>query len=59
MNAICKDNAHVWRNTLTIGKRYDVIDRYTDPYSQYMMIVIKNDQGDVHIYREDRFNIVK
>lgn len=55
MEAICKDNSHTWRNTLTINKIYKVIKCYDDSYAGYQMIEIECDDGEIRPYRGNRF----
>lgn len=58
MKAICKDNSHTWRNKLTIGKEYQVIKQFPDPYAGYQMIEVKCDDDEVRVYRANRFELV-
>ena len=57
MKAKCKDDTHTWRNMLTIDKEYEVIRLFDDPYAGYPMIEIKDNNGELAIYRANRFNL--
>jgi hypothetical protein len=54
---VCVDNSHTWRNRLTIGKKYDVLRSYPDPYCGDPMVEIQCDDGAISVYRADRFEV--
>lgn len=58
MRAICKDNSHTWRNSITKDKKYEVLRHFNDPHAGYPMIEIKCDDDEVRVYRADRFILV-
>ena len=55
MKVICKDDSYTFRNMLTIGKEYEVLKSYNDPYEGYLMFDIECDNGNVRTYRANRF----
>lgn len=57
MIGICQDNSYLFRDALTIGKEYEIIESYNDPYAGYLMIKVKCDNGDINPYRANRFDI--
>jgi hypothetical protein len=57
--ARCINNSHTWRDMLTIGKEYKVLNLYDDEYAGYEMLEIVCDDGEVHPYRADRFVITE
>ena len=57
MKAICINNSHTFRNRLTIGKVYDIIERYIDSYNTDIVDIICDDE-EKRPYRADRFNII-
>lgn len=59
MKAICKDNSHLFRNCLTIGKEYEVIEVFDDQYAHYPMFNILSDNGEIMPYRANRFDVIK
>ena len=58
MKAICKDNTYTFRNRLTVGKEYDVITSFKDPYAGYLMLEIRSDDKEKRVYRADRFKLI-
>ena len=59
MIAICNDNSYNWRNVLTIGKEYKILNMYNDEYEDYPMIDIVCDDGKERAYRANRFKIIE
>ena len=59
MKAICKDNSHLFRSCLTIGKEYEVIEVFDDQYAHYLMFNILSDNGEIMPYRANRFDVIK
>jgi hypothetical protein len=54
--AICVDNSNTWRNVLTVGKEYEILRTYDDPYAGYPMVEVLCDDGKIRPYQANRFD---
>lgn len=58
MIGMCIDNSHLFRDALTVGKGYEIIEKYNDQYAGYLMVKVKCDNGDINPYRANRFDLI-
>lgn len=59
MIAICQDNHHTWRSSLTLHKEYEVLRYFNGPITGEPMIEIKCDDDVVREYIAERFVLIE